>query len=133
MEGILGKTYLADLLNVKSKDENKLLKITDSKIQLDFGVAQDVELLCEITHKSMNTETLKKAVTKSVSEISVHTSLIFQRRENMVSTFTPDTRMTPVGFTMSTPPWRTMIHRSRNLVLLLTKLPLLWSKHGRMN
>ena len=65
--GILGKTYLADLLNVKSKDENKLLKITDSKIKLDFEVAEDVELLCEITHKSMNTETLKKAVTKSVS------------------------------------------------------------------
>lgn len=73
--GILGKSYLADHLNVKSQRGEKLLKTQENKIKLDFKVPDDVELLCEITHKTMTTETLKKAVTKDVAG-NIHTYTI---------------------------------------------------------
>ena len=69
--GILGKTYLAQPLSVKckdeEKDENKLVFIQDGRMELEFDVAEDVELLCEITHNSIKPESLKNAVQELVS------------------------------------------------------------------
>ena len=69
--GILGKTYLAEPLEVKCKEEekreNKLVVIRDGRMELEFDVAEDVLLFCEINHKSMKPEILKNAVQELVS------------------------------------------------------------------
>ena len=69
--GILGKTYLTQPLTVKckgeKKDENKLVAIHDGRMELEFEVNEDVQLLCDMTHRSMKTENLKGSVQELVS------------------------------------------------------------------
>ncbi len=89
--GVLGKTYLADELKVEYKPEEKetddaddlmndldaemgnkqnsgdvndgkVLRIKDGQMKLRFAVPDDVELLCQITHKSVPSEKLADSV-----------------------------------------------------------------------
>ncbi len=66
--GILGKTHLAAKLNVTCKQENTLLTLPEGNFQLDFETGDDVELLCEISHKSLGDKALTKMIKRSTSE-----------------------------------------------------------------
>ena len=66
--GILGRSPMAQLLNVKSSEEYSLVQPDDNRIQLDFEADDSLELLCQITHKSLKPESLRQTVQRTTSD-----------------------------------------------------------------